>query len=112
MVTGDVFTVLSDDTLELDSVDMVDIVMLRLGSVVLWPEGGGGELPRVKLGRDGLPGSDVEWRSAWLCDLAVFRSPEDTIILVWRLSRTDLAMEATSVSGSRSSTIKLPNTRW
>ena len=87
-----------------DNWSMVDMVKLRLGEVVLWLVWSpGGEVPRVKLGREGLPGSEVEpVRSAWLLL---------DIILLWRPSMTSLAMEATSVSGSRSRTIKLPNTR-
>ena len=50
----------SHDILEVDS--CWDMVMLRLGNVVLWPQGG--ELPRVKLGLEGEPGRDVEWISA------------------------------------------------
>ena len=98
VTTGDEVLVLSGDNWS-----MVDMVKLRLGEVVLWLVEVGGEVPRVKLGREGLPGSEVEpVRSAWLL-LA--------IILLWRPSMTSLAMEATSVSGSRSRTIKLPNTR-
>ena len=98
VTTGDVVLVLSGDNWS-----MVDMVKLRLGEVVLWLVEVGGEVPRVKLGREGLPGSEVEpVRSAWLLL---------DIILLWRPSMTSLAMEATSVSGSRSRTIKLPNTR-
>ena len=95
VTTGDEVLVLSGDNWSME-----DMVKLRLGEVVLWLVEVGGEVPRVKLGREGLPGSEVEpVRSAWL------------LILLWRPSMTSLAMEATSVSGSRSRTIKLPNTR-
>ena len=95
VTTGDEVLVLSGDNWS-----MVDMVKLRLAEVVLWLVEVGGEVPRVKLGREGLPGSEVEpVSSAWL------------LILLWRPSMTSLAMEATSVSGSRSRTIKLPNTR-
>ncbi len=42
-----------------------EVLRLRLGRVEFRPETGG-ELPRVKLGREGEPGRDVEVTSAWL----------------------------------------------
>ena len=94
------------------------MLRLRLGRVVLRLDTGG-ELPRVKLGREGepeerivescpeiiiIPGREVEEVSAWLCDLntaeLLFLSPAPcpALSLECSLSTTDLARPETWTS--------------